>query len=215
MSWVAVAVVGAAVIGGAVTAYTSKEAAETAAEAQTEAAQTAITYQESEFDKLQETLRPYVEAGETALTAQQALIGLGGAEAQQAAITQLEESPEFTETVRMGEEAILQQSAATGGLRGGNVQAALAQYRPQILSQMIESQYAKLGGLTNVGQASAAQQAAAGMGAATSVGGYLTQQGAAEAGAAIAQGQAVSQAVGDVAGAVGTGATLYALQGGF
>ena len=215
MSWVAVAIVGGAVIGGAVTAYSSKEAAETAAEPQTEAAQAGITAQQTEFDKLQEGLRPYVEAGETALTAQQALIGLGGAEAQQAAILQLEESPQFTETVRQGEEAMLQQASATGGLRGGNIQAALAQYRPQILSQMIESQYAKLGGLTNIGQASAAQTGAAGMGAATNIANLYGQQGAAIAGQALAQGQATQQYVGDVTGAIGTATTLTALQGGF
>ena len=208
MSWVAVAIVGGAVVGGAITAYSSKEAAETAAEAQTEASQTAIAYQQTEFDKLQEGLSPYVEAGETALTAQQALIGLGGADAQRAAILQLEESPQFTETVRLGEEAMLQQASATGGLRGGDTQAALAQYRPQVLSQMIESQYAKLGGLTNVGQASAAQTGVAGMGAASNIGNLYTQQGAAEAGAALAQAQATQQYVGDITGAIGTSAIL-------
>jgi len=200
MSAIAVAIVGAAVVGGAVSYYSSKEAAG----AQIAAAEMGITAQQTEFDKLQEGLRPYVEAGETALTAQQALIGLGGAEAQQAAITRLETSPQFTETVRMGEEAILQRGAATGGLRGGNVQAALAQYRPQILSQMIESQYAKLGGLTNIGQASAAQTGAAGMGAATNIANLYGQQGAAIAG----QSLATAQAVGDITGTAGTLGTL-------
>jgi len=213
--WVTVAVVGGAVVGGVITAYASKEAAETAAGAQVAGAELGISEQRSQFEALQEGLKPYVEAGETALTAQQALIGLGGAEAQEAAIAQLQESPQFAETVRMGEEAILQRGAATGGLRGGNVQAALAQYRPQILSQMIESQYAKLGGLTNIGQASAAQTGAAGMGAATNIAGLYGQQGAAIAGQSLAEAQAVQQAVGDVTGAIGTGATLYALQGGF
>jgi len=208
MSAIAVAIVGAAVVGGAVTAYTSKEAAEEAAGAQVAGAEAGIAEQQRQFDALQEGLRPYVEAGETALTSQQALIGLGGAEAQQAAITQLETSPQFTESVRMGEEAILQRGAATGGLRGGNVQAALAQYRPQILSQMIESQYAKLGGLTNVGQASAVQTGAAGMGAATNIANLYGQQGAAIAGQSLATAQAVQQAVGDVTGTIGTLGTL-------
>ena len=50
--------------------------------------------------------------------------------------------------VRQGEEAILQGASATGGLRGGNVQAALAQFRPAMLNRFVQQQYERLGGLT-------------------------------------------------------------------
>jgi hypothetical protein len=144
MTWGYVAVAGAAVVGGYLASESQKEAAGTAAEAQTEASQAAIAEQRTQFQALQEVLSPYVAAGETALTQQQALIGLGGEEAQQQAISAIEASPQFGAMVQQGEEAILQNAAATGGLRGGNTQAALAQFRPQVLSNLIESQYSKL-----------------------------------------------------------------------
>jgi hypothetical protein len=93
--------------------------------------------------------------------------------------------------VRSGEEAILAQAAATGGLRGGNVQRALSQYRPQVLSSLINQQYQRLGGLTQLGQASAAGQAAQG----SAISGGIAQTQA-DLGAALAQGQlAQGQAV--------------------
>jgi len=114
------------------------------------------------------------------------------------------------EQVRQGENAILQQASATGGLRGGNIQAALAQFRPAVLSQMIENQYSKLGGmaefggqaaqnLATMGQASGAGVGAAGMGMASNIGNALQATGQAQAQAQLAKGQAW----GNVAGSVG------------
>lgn len=83
-----------------------------------------------------------------AFQAQAAIAGLEGPEAQREAIANIESSPEFQAMVRQGEEAILQGASATGGLRGGNVQAALAQFRPAMLNRFVQQQYERLGGLT-------------------------------------------------------------------
>jgi hypothetical protein len=149
---------------------------------------------------LTELLRPYVEAGTPALQGQQALIGLRGAPEQQAAISSLEQSPFFQSAVRQGEEALLQRASATGGLRGGNIQAALAQFRPQMLENQIAQQYERLGGLTSLGQASAAGQAGAGMQSAGAIGNLLAQRGAAIAGGQIAQGSVARQGFADLQG---------------
>ena len=169
---------GSQLIGSAI----QSRAAGKAAGQQAEAAQAGIDEQRRQFDKLQELLAPYVQAGQPALQAQQALVGLGGAEAQQEAVSQLEASPLFQALARQGEEAMLQQASATGGLRGGNLQAALAQFRPQMLAQAIEEQYGRLGGLTALGQQSAAGVGSAGMQSAGQIAGLLGQQGAARAG---------------------------------
>jgi hypothetical protein len=203
MTWGYVAVAGAAVVGGYLASESQKEAAGTAAEAQTEASQAAIAEQRTQFQALQENLAPYMEGGPTALTQQQALIGLGGPEAQQQAISAIEASPQFGAMVQQGEEAILQNAAATGGLRGGNTQAALAQFRPQVLSNLIESQYSKLGEVARLGQASAAGVGAAGTQAAGNIGAFQQQAGLAQGQAALAGGQAQAQLYGDIAGAVG------------
>jgi len=193
MSAVATAIVGGAVVGGYMSSEAQKDAAETAASAQTAASDASIAEQQRQFDLMQETLSPYVSAGETALTQQMALAGLSGTAAQETAIANIEQSPLFQAQVAAGEEALLQNASATGGLRGGNTAAALAQYRPQMLSQEIQNTYSQLGGLTSIGQASAAGQAAAGMQSATNIGNQLTAAGQANAASALATGQANAQ----------------------
>lgn len=205
MSWIAAAVVGSAVVGGVV----QSKAAKSAASAQTQSAEAGIAEQQRQFDAVRELLSPYVEAGTGTLGQQLALIGASGPEAQQQAISAIEQGPEFEAMTRQGEEAILQKAAATGGLRGGNVQAALAQFRPQVLSSLIEQQYGRLGGITSMGQNAAAGVRNAGMQTGANISNLMQQQGAAQAGAALAQGQAwgnVFGGIGKLAGAIGTGA---------
>jgi hypothetical protein len=147
MVWMAAATLGSAVIGGIV----QSNAARSAANAQTEAADKGIAEQRRQFDLIQGLLKPYVGAGESALLQQMALGGMSGPEEQQAAIAAIEGGQEFETLTRSGEEAILQNASATGGLRGGNVQGALAQFRPQVLSSLINQQYGRLGWAYYVG----------------------------------------------------------------
>lgn len=232
----ALVVGGSQVVGGMM----QSRAASKAAGAQTAAAEAGIEEQRRQFDVVQELLKPYVSAGTTALGGfgpyqqagagaipileqyaaagapaleqQQALLGLRGPEAQQAAISGIEQGAGFQAQVRAGEEALLQRASATGGLRGGNIQAALAQFRPQMLQQAIESQYKNLGGLAGVGGTVAQQLANAGMGSTellarlgqasatgtgaaaqtsgSNIANLMQQQGAAQAGSELARGQA-------------------------
>ena len=192
--WVAAATIGATVVGGAIQSRSARRASET----QAASADAGIQEQRRQFDAVQELLRPYVETGETALSQQAALIGVGGPEAQRSAIQAIEQGPEFQALTRQGEEAILQQAAATGGLRGGNVQGALAQFRPQVLSQLINQQYGRLGGISAIGQASAAGQAAQATQFGQSVAQGYSDIGAARAGGSLAQGRAWGNVLGDV-----------------
>ncbi len=186
------------VVGGITGAKQAGKAAEAAAATQAAAAQAGIDEQRRQFDKLVELMSPYVTAGTGAMAEQQALIGLAGPEAQAEAIAKQEQSPIFQALTRQGENAILQNAAATGGLRGGNVQAALSEFRPQILNSLIEQQYGRLGGFTKLGQASAAGQAEQGMASADSIANLLANQGAATAGGQIARGNVVRQSFGDL-----------------
>jgi hypothetical protein len=140
------------------------------------------------------------------------LIGLGGPEAQREAIAGIENSPQFQSLIRQGETGILQNAAATGGLRGGNVQGALAQFRPQVLSQLIDSQFGRLGSIAGMGQASAAGQANLSQQTGNNITNLLGQQGAAQAGLALAQGQAQAGFYGNVGNSIGTLGTLKALK---
>ena len=185
----ALVVGGTQVVGGIMQA----DAAEDAANIQAGAAGQGISEQRRQFDALQALLKPYTEAGLPALEQQQAFLGLRGPDAERAAIERIQGGVGFQEAVRQGEEALLQRASATGGLRGGNVQAALAQFRPALLNQAIEQQYSRLGGMTTLGQQSAAGVGAAGMETGTNIANLLGQQGAALAGGELGQAKAYGQ----------------------
>jgi hypothetical protein len=169
------------------------DAAGDAANIQAGAAGEGIAEQRRQFDALQALLKPYTEAGLPALKQQQAFLGLQGPEAEQAAIERIRSGETFQALAGQGEEALLQRASATGGLRGGNIQGALAQFRPQLLSNLIEQQYGRLGGLTQLGQRSAAGVGAAGMETGSNVSNLLAQQGAAQAGGELGQARAYGQ----------------------
>ena len=207
------AIIGSAVVGGigSVAAGRAQErAARRAGEAQDRAAERSLAEQRRQFNVVQQLFQPYVQAGTGSLAAQMQLIGLGGPEAQQNAINALRMGPEYQMLVEQGEEAILQNAAATGGLRGGNVQRALADFRPQVLSGLINQQYQRLGGLTQIGQASAAGQAAQGSAISANISQLQADQGTAMAQSLLAQGQARANMFGNVAGAIGAGLGQYA-----
>ena len=168
-------------------------AAGDAAAAQGAASQAGIEEQRRQFDEMRKLLQPYTEAGIPALEQQQTLLGLKGPEAEQAAIARLTGGETFKALAQQGENALLQQASATGGLRGGNIQAALGQFRPQLLSSLIAQQYGRLGGMTSMGQASAAGVGAAGMETGTNIANLLGQQGAAEAGGILGEAKAYGQ----------------------
>jgi len=224
----------AGIVGSQLSAAKGAAASKQAAAQQAAAQGSAIDVQNAQFQQIQELLRPYVEAGKPDLTqpyiqagpgalqAMQGLAGLRGAGEQQAAINQIQQSAQFQELAKQGEQGILQNAAATGGLRGGNVQAALAQFRPALLNQLIESQYGKLAGLTSLGstsaenllrtgQAAAAGTAAAGTQSASNIGNLLVGQGQAQAAGTIGAANAYAQGMSGAVGAIGGGLQNYML----
>lgn len=179
----------ASIVGGVGGLISGSSAAKKAASAQTKAAKNSIEEQRRQFDMIQEMLKPYVETGTTALGQQANLAGVNGADMQQRAINALEKAPQFQALMKQGEDAMLQNASATGGLRGGNLQGALAQFRPSMLNQQIQQQLGNLGGMATMGQNSAAQVGTAGQNMANAVSQQYGQIGAAQAGAAKAQGE--------------------------
>jgi hypothetical protein len=185
----------ALVVGGSqlVGSFMQADAASEAADVQAGAAGAGIAEQRRQFDALQKLLKPYTAVGVPALEAQQAFLGLKGPEAERAAIERISGGETFKSLAQQGEEALLQRASATGGLRGGNIQGALAQFRPQLLNSLIEQQYGRLGGLTTLGQQSAAGVGTAGMETGTNVANLLSQQGAAQAGGVLGEAKAYGQ----------------------
>ena len=181
---------GVSAIAGGAGALAQSGAAKSAARSQTDAANMAILEQRDAREQMRALLQPYVNAGDPALRGILDLAGLTGPGDQQAAFTQQEKNPMFQGLLRQGEDAILQNASATGGLRGGNTQGALAQFRPALLNQFIEQQYGRMAGIANLGQNAAAGVGQAGMSTANQISNQYGNIGAAQAGNALARGQA-------------------------
>ena len=194
---------GTSLIGGVMSSKAQKKAARSAANAQIDASEMGVEEQRRQFDAVQKLLKPYSDAGLSGLTGQQNLLGINGDAAQQAAINNINNSAEMQTYLQQGENAILQNASATGGLRGGNTQAALAQFRPQLLNQLINQRYQNLAGMTALGQNAAAGTGNAGMQTASNISNLYQQSGAAQAGAALARGQASANMWNGVTGAIG------------
>ena len=190
--------------------------------------QAAIDEQRRQFDAVQKILQPFVAAGGGALGAyapyqaagagalptlqqfaaggvpafeqQQALAGLRGPEAERAAIERISGGEQFKALEQQGRQSLLSSASATGGLRGGNLQGALAQFSPALLSNLIEKQYGRLGGLAATGGTVAQNLATAGMGAT----GELARIGQASAAGVGSAGTAAGTNIGNIYGAEGT-----------
>lgn len=213
------AIVGAATVaGGLIGSSMQSNAAEDASAAQQATGMAGIAQQNKQFEAIQKLLAPYVQAGSGvdgkggSLQAQMDLAGLGAPGAQQQAIDALMKGPQFTSQLKQGENSILSNASATGGLRGGNTQAALAQFSPALLASTINDQYARLGGLTSLGQNAAAGVGNAGMQTGNNITSLLGGIGASQAGNALAQGRigantvnGIGQAFGAYYGAYGGG----------
>jgi hypothetical protein len=166
---------GGSILGG----ITGGKGAKAAAKIQAQAQQAAINEQRNEFQTIQSNEQPYMAAGSKGLGAYLDLLGLGsgGAAGQQSAIANLRSSPLFTSQYDTGADTILQNAAATGGLRGGNTALAESNFGSSLLAQVIQNQLSNLGGLVSVGQAGAAGTNAGAVSTGTAVSQLLSQQG--------------------------------------
>ena len=98
-----------------------------------------------------ETFSPYTEGGGAAYNLQAALSGAMGPEAQAEAYANYQESPGQSYLRSQGEKAITRNSAATGGLQGGNVLQELQRHGIGIAAQDFDANFNRLGSLADKG----------------------------------------------------------------
>lgn len=180
-----------------------KKAASAAANAQVQGQMAAIEEQRRQFDKIQELLKPYVTGGQLAFEQQMGLLGLRGADAQAQQLAGIQQSPEYQQLVKESENALLQNASATGGLRGGNIQAGLATNRQNALNSLVQQRLGQLGGIANAGLGAAQNTGVFGQNASQTIGGLQQGMGAAQGNALLARGGATSNAIGNIVGGLG------------
>lgn len=196
---VAAAIGVSAAVGVAGSAMASS-AAHSAGEKQQDAATASLTAQEQEYNNTAALLAPYNQLGTNALNGYGNLTGANGAQQQEAAIEQLQQSPLYQSQMNAGKQAILQSASATGGLRGGNAQLSLAGLGQSTLASTIQQQIGNLQGASQLGLNAATQTGVNGM---NSVNGIVN--------ANAAYGNQVGQNAGQQQAAIGYGAN--SLQG--
>ena len=97
-------------------------------------------------------LSPFSTAGVSALEQQQALLGMGSQEQQNAAFGAFTESPGQKFMRDRAQKNLLRNSSAIGGLGGGNVRSDLVEQGAGFAAQDFNNQFARLGDLRTSGQ---------------------------------------------------------------
>jgi hypothetical protein len=158
----------------------------------------ALAQDQAQFDKTEANFQPFLQAGQQALGGSKDLLGLNGGTTQQSAIDALKASPGFTSLFNAGQDTILQNAAATGGLRGGNTQNSLASFGSNLLSTVIQQQLANYGGLVNTGAGATGQLGNLGAQNADAVSKLLQQQGSVQANGILGRNAMQSKTINDV-----------------
>jgi hypothetical protein len=180
------------IVGGLLGASASKKAAKV----QASSFQSGIDEERRQYDTTRTDLMPWLQAGQQGLGGMLDLLGLNGADKQQSSISGLQGSPLFQSQYRQGTEAILQNASATGGLRGGNTQHSLANFGSDLLAQVIQQQYANLGGLSGAGAQTGATLGGLGQNSANAIAGLFGNIGQAKAGGILGQAAGYTKAIG-------------------
>jgi hypothetical protein len=170
------------VLGDIVSAHDSKKATSAA----NAATQLGITNAKGDLNSQLATttanLTPWVNGGQQAFGQEGDILGLHGAGAQGSILDQLKASPMFQSLFRTGQDTVLNNASATGGLRGGNIIDHLANFGSDTLAQVIQNQLQNLSGMSTQGLGAATNLAGFGAQNASQLAGLDTGSGQANAG---------------------------------
>lgn len=181
---VAAAVGAAAVVGGVASSAMSASAAGDAADSQAQSAQNTLQFSQAQYADQQKNIAPYLAAGQSGLTDYQNLLGSNGDQAQNDAIGSIKNGAQFQGMMQTGNENILANASATGGLRGSNTSNTLANTSIGTLNGLITQRLAGYGSLIGNGLSGiTGQQAAntASLGAVTGANNTIGNAGAMQA----------------------------------
>ena len=175
-------------VGGLIGSGSAKKASRRAERATIQAIENATAEQRRQFDLTRGDFEPFREVGLDALGPLASLIGTGTPEEQAAQIERLKASPLYQSLFGNGLEALTQTAAATGGLRGGNMVDATADFGRDTLAQVIQQQIANLGGLAGMGQNATGATAEFGQRSADNISSLMVNRGQARSSGLLTRG---------------------------
>lgn len=165
-----------------------KKASRRAEAAQLEYINKAIGEQQRQFDLTRSDYEPARRLLDPAVTGLADLVGINGADAQRIGMEGVQNSPLLASIMRNGEEAVLQNASATGGLRGGDTQRGLADFRADSFASELQAQMARLAGVAGIGMGATDSVANYGQQRANNIGTAYGQQGQVRAGGLLTRG---------------------------
>jgi len=198
MGAIAAAVLPAAIsaVGSIIGGSSSSHAANTQAQAYGQGINTIQNFN----NQTRSDLMPWLTAGQSSLGALTALLGLGSPGSQQSAIDNLKNGPLFQSLYRQGNEAILGNASATGGLRGGNTEGALYNLGSDTLNQVIQNQIGNLTGLSDSGLRTGGLLGQFGADTGNSIAQLLASQGTARASGQLGSASGIAGALSSIGG---------------
>lgn len=202
MSWIAVGVGSAALIGGISGAIISSNGAQSAAQTQANAANQSNQTQYNEFEQIAQSEQPWTQAGATAIQE------MGSPTFQQPFTMQdFQEDPGYQFDLSQGQQAIQRSAAASGGLMSGGTLKSINNYSQGMASNEYQNaynrftqnqtnQFNRLASIAGTGQTANGQVVQAGTNMADQVGqntmGAANAKGAAQIAGANAFGSTLS-----------------------
>lgn len=138
-------------LGGLLGGGSLKSGYNKAAAAQVDYLGRGIGAENAQYDQSRSDFMPWMNFGQSALGQLGDLLGMNGNDATAKAIAALKQSPIFTSLFNTGQEAVLQNASATGGLRGGNAERSLYELGNNTLAQVMQQQIANLFGASGEG----------------------------------------------------------------
>lgn len=203
MSYVAVAIGGAALIGGVASTVSANKAAGAAKSA----ANSSIQEQNNEYNQTRNDQAPWRTTGASALDQIAKLYGLDTVDANgntvkgtgKADFSSFSTSPDFQFNLGQGQDAINRSAAARGGLLSGAAVKAGETYATGLANQTFGDYVSRLSGVAGAGQAATNATQAAGTNMANQNSGAIMAAGNARASAYGSIGQTVGNSVNGLA----------------
>lgn len=202
MSWSAVIVGGAALVGSAIASNASEDAADTQAGAANNAAQNQMNM----FNRTVELQEPWRQAGIGALSQLTSGTAAGGDFNRDFTMADFQQDPGLAFRMQQGQRSLESSAAARGGLLSGGAGKDLVEYGQNFGSQEYGNAYNRfnadrdrrfnrLSSLAGIGQTATRDVSQAGMTTANNVGNYQTQAANAQAAGTIGQANAINQGI--------------------
>lgn len=186
-----------AAIGSAVGGLAQAYSANKAANAQQDAAQQQMAFNQQVYNDQRAAFQPYLAAGNNALQAYNYNLGLGP---KPVGYTGFQGSPGFDFQLSQGQRAIDGSAAARGGVFSGATLKAQQQFGTGLAQQDFYNYLAQLSGLAGMGSGAAGMTATAGGNFGAAQGNALASIGNAQAAGAVGVGNAINSAIGNALG---------------